>query len=113
MVGSVTNFSRNGLSDWLLQRLSAMVVLSYIAFNLWYIFFHGPSYTEWVGLQHNLWMRAFNILFLLSLLAHAWIGIWTVLTDYVNPAPLRLTLQVLLFLTLFGLLMWGLWLILY
>lgn len=113
MVGSVTNFSRNGLSDWLLQRFSAIVVIIYIAFSLWFMCAHAASYTAWVGLQHNLWMRAFNVLFLLSLLAHAWIGIWTVLTDYVNPVSLRLLLQAALFLFLFSLLIWGLWVIFY
>jgi succinate dehydrogenase / fumarate reductase membrane anchor subunit len=32
MVTSATNFSRTGLSDWLVQRVSAVVLLAYSLF---------------------------------------------------------------------------------
>ena len=38
-------------------------------------------------------MQVFTIITLLSLLAHVWIGIWQVLTDYVKPLMLRGLLQ--------------------
>jgi succinate dehydrogenase / fumarate reductase, membrane anchor subunit len=111
MVGSVTNLSKNGLSDWLIQRVSAIVIVAYLAVTLYFVCCHSFSFASWSSLQHNFLMRAFSALFLLSLLAHAWVGIWTVLTDYAKPACVRLALQVALFLFLFGCLVWGLCLI--
>ena len=35
----------------------------------------------------------FTLLALFSILIHAWIGMWQVLTDYVKPLALRLVLQ--------------------
>ena len=41
-------------------------------------------------------MQVFTILTLLSLLAHVWIGLWQVLTDYIKPVGLRFMLQLIL-----------------
>ncbi|MEI7352731.1 succinate dehydrogenase, hydrophobic membrane anchor protein, partial [Pectobacterium parmentieri] len=37
--------------------------------------------------------KVFTLLTLFSILVHAWIGMWQVLTDYIKPLALRLTLQ--------------------
>ncbi len=44
----------------------------------------GLEYTQWVQLHQNNWMRLFNLFAAISIAAHAWIGIWSVLTDYVT-----------------------------
>ena len=67
------------------------------------------------GLQFNAWhavftcpyMRVLSVLALMSLLIHAYIGMWTVLTDYVKPVALRVTLEVLVYLSLVAYLIWG------
>jgi len=41
--------------------------------------------------------KIFTILTLISILVHAWIGLWQVLTDYVKSIALRLSLQLFLF----------------
>ena len=38
----------------------------------------------------------FTLLALFSILIHAWIGMWQVLTDYVKPLALRLMLQLVI-----------------
>ena len=106
MVGSVTNFSRNGLADWLLQRISSLLILSYIIFLLVYFKVYSFSFTSWIHLQSMWGMKAVNILLAASVVVHAWIGLWTVFTDYVNNKTLRLVLQVALVLFLLGLLFW-------
>ena len=45
---------------------------------------------------------------LLAVVAHAWIGIWTVLTDYIKPVGVRFFAQSLLIVTCLSLLLWGL-----
>lgn len=108
MVKSITNFSRNGLSDWLLQRVSAILMLVYLAFIMIYWSTHpGLQFAEWKALFASPVMKIASLLVLLSLLAHAWIGLWIVFTDYVKCVAIRLTLQILVILLLFGYLIWG------
>jgi len=85
MVTTVTNLGRSGLSDWLVQRLSAAVMTAYLLFILGYFFINpNPNYEQWASLHSALPMRLFSLLTILSIAAHAWIGIWCVLTDYVT-----------------------------
>lgn len=108
MVRNVTSYSGNGLRDWLVQRVSAVVLGIYFLF-LFFMFLTNPGldYATWQGLYSQIWMKVFTILALLSLFAHSWIGIWTVLTDYIKPASLRVSLEVLVILALLGYLIWG------
>lgn len=52
-------------------------------------------------------MRYATLLALLSLIAHAWIGIWTVTTDYIKPLWLRLSMHGLVILALLLYVVWG------
>ncbi|MFN7096449.1 MAG: succinate dehydrogenase, hydrophobic membrane anchor protein, partial [Gammaproteobacteria bacterium] len=84
MVRNATSYSSNGLRDWLVQRVSAVVLGVYFLFLLVVIISHpGIDYASWQGLFAQIWMKVFTLIVLLSLFAHAWIGVWTVLTDYV------------------------------
>lgn len=83
MVTSVTSFGRSGVSDWLVQRVSAVILLAYFGF-VGAQLAGGIGYGEWAALFERSWMRVFSLMALLSLAAHAWIGIWAVLTDYLT-----------------------------
>ena len=48
-----------------------------------------------------------SLLALLSILIHAWIGMWQVLTDYVKPVAVRLVLQLAIVVTLVVYLLYG------
>ena len=57
MVTSVTSFSRTGLSDWLIQRVTSLVLLAYfivIAYQL----LGSVDYTSWRLLFDQTWMKA-------------------------------------------------------
>lgn len=85
MVTNVTSFGRSGLSDWLLQRVTAVVMAAYTVFMVVYLLTHsGLTYVDWVTLHQSLPMRLFSLLTILSVAVHAWIGLWAVLTDYVT-----------------------------
>ena len=108
MVKSITNLTRNGLSDWLLQRVSAVMMLVYTVFLLFFLCLHpNLQYLEWKALFVTPFMKIVSVLVLLSLLAHAWIGLWIVFTDYVKCIVVRLILQILVILLLLGYLIWG------
>jgi succinate dehydrogenase / fumarate reductase membrane anchor subunit len=85
MVTTVTSLSRSGLSDWLLQRIAAVVITAYVLFMVGYIIANpNLSYEQWSTLHGNLSMRMFSLITILSISAHGWIGLWCVLTDYVT-----------------------------
>lgn len=85
MVTNVTNFSRSGLYDWMAQRVSAVVLAAYFIFLLGFVVAHpGLTYADWNGLFAQNWMRIFSLLALLSILIHAWVGMWTITTDYLT-----------------------------
>lgn len=86
MVTSVTSFGRSGVSDWLVQRVSAVILAAYFLFMAGYLLRNGSGlqYEQWVALHQGIAMRIFSLLAILSLAAHAWIGLWAVLTDYIT-----------------------------
>jgi succinate dehydrogenase / fumarate reductase membrane anchor subunit len=112
MVTSVTNCTRNGLGDWLLQRVSALVIGAYAIFLAVFFLAHCPmTYATWKSLFSCLWFEIFTTLVLFSIVGHAWVGIWTVLTDYIKCASLRVVLEVLMILFLLVLAISGCWIV--
>lgn len=108
MVTNITNFGRSGLSDWLIQRVSAIILALYTVFMVGYLLFNpGLDYIAWSGLFAQTWMRIFSLLAFLSLAAHAWIGLWTVVTDYIKPTGIRFAVQIVIILAIFVFLVWG------
>lgn len=108
MVTNVTSYSGNGLKDWLLQRVSAYVLGLYVLFLLG-VYFYYPTITfsVWQGLFSQLWVKVFTLLAFISVVLHAWIGIWTVLTDYVKVTGLRLIIEAVFMLALVSYLIWA------
>ena len=108
MVDTVTSMSRSGLRDWLVQRITAVIIGAYFLFILGYLVAHpGLQYADWHALFGGLAMRALSFLTFLSVVYHAWIGMWTIFTDYIKCPAARLTVTVLTVLALFGYLIWA------
>ena len=101
MVKSLTSLSSSGISNWMLQRVSALIMTAYLIFMVAYFFVNpSPSYDQWLSLHSTLAMRIFSLLTILSIATHAWIGVWCVLTDYITvrligpkATPIRMFLQ--------------------
>lgn len=85
MVKNVTSLSRSGLSDFVLQRASAAIMALYTLCVLGF-FLANPELThaKLVGYFGSAPMLAFSTLLVLATAAHAWIGMWTVGTDYIQ-----------------------------
>lgn len=85
MRNSATSFSRSGVSDWLVQRVSAYILGAYFLFLIGFLFCgESATHAGWVALFDCTAVRIFTLLSVLALAAHAWVGLWTVFTDYVN-----------------------------
>ncbi|MEH6825184.1 MAG: succinate dehydrogenase, hydrophobic membrane anchor protein [Motiliproteus sp.] len=108
MVTTITSFGRSGLYDWMIQRATAVVLLVYTVFILFYLLANsGLTYEQWSDLFSQTWVRVFTLMALLSLGAHAWIGLWSVSTDYIKPAGPRFLFQVICGAAMFSYLVWG------
>lgn len=90
MVKSITNLSRSGLGDWMIQRVSAVLLATYTLFILGVIVANPDlGYTEWRSLFSLFWVKIYTLITLLALVGHIWVGMWTVVTDYLKGAWVR------------------------
>lgn len=106
MVDRIVTGAHYGLRGWLVQRISAVIMVVYILFVAGYIVLNshfgdhwvrgGLAYYKWVMLFSNPLMRSFSLLFLIALFYHAWIGVRDIVMDYVRSAKIRLLIYVLL-----------------
>lgn len=108
MVSSATSYSGSGLRDWLLQRMSAIYMLIYVCVGALYLWIMDPSsYEEWHALFEWRWVRVSTFLFILNLMIHAWIGLWTVATDYLKSPFIRNSFYFITFTFLAGNFAWS------
>jgi len=109
MVTSVTGLSRTGLSDWLIQRVSAVVLGLYVLVLAWFfVCADDLTYVQWYQFMMSKPMKIFNVLALVALAAHAWVGLWTVATDYIKSTCIRLIFQMVFGIALAVYFLWGL-----
>jgi succinate dehydrogenase / fumarate reductase membrane anchor subunit len=83
----------SGLGEWVVQRLTAVYMLLFIVMAL-IRFSISPvsSQADWLLLSSGLLFQITLLLFIFSLLAHAWLGLKSVFLDYVHPWRLRFLL---------------------
>lgn len=97
MVTNAGTLGRTGVHDYVLVRASAVVMTLYVLFLVGFLVITPDlTYATWTAFFSNLGVKVFTLLTLISLLAHAWIGLWQVLTDYIKPTGLRIVLQFVL-----------------
>ncbi|HQR20461.1 MAG TPA: succinate dehydrogenase, hydrophobic membrane anchor protein [Burkholderiaceae bacterium] len=85
-----------GVGNFLLQRLTAVVLTAYLLFLAVRLLFGGPlGYDGWAGLFVPLPMKIITLVALVALFYHAWIGVRDIWMDYVKPTGIRLALQTL------------------
>jgi succinate dehydrogenase / fumarate reductase membrane anchor subunit len=97
-----------GLSDWLAQRVTAVVIAVYAVFLVADVLLQGAySYDAWAALFVPLPMKVATLVALLALLYHAWVGVRDIWMDYVKPTGVRLVLEVLTILWLVFCAVWS------
>lgn len=115
MVTAVTNLGRSGLYDWLVQRATAVILLAYFLCIGGFLLTHpNLDYAQWHAYFTSTFMRIFSLLALIAMVAHAWIGLWQVTTDYFTERQIgakaifvRLIVQSVCGVTAFAYLVWG------
>ena len=96
------------LHDFILVRATAIVLTLYIIYMVGFFATTGEiSWEVWTGFFSSAFTKVFTLLALVSILIHAWIGMWQVLTDYVKPLAVRLILQLLIVVALVAYVLYG------
>jgi succinate dehydrogenase / fumarate reductase membrane anchor subunit len=116
MVTNITSLSRNGLLDWLVQRVSAVIIGVYMVGVLGFLIFQPDmDFATWSGFMGSAPMQIANTLLLFSVAVHTWSGTWSVTTDYLTSltfgkaaTSVRLMTQVVIVLLLLVYVLWGL-----
>ena len=85
-----------GLSDWLVQRVTALLMAVYTVGFLGILLVCPPQhYGEWRGLFENQPMRIATFLFFVSLFWHAWIGVRDIVLGMAHRGSLNVLAQVM------------------
>lgn len=96
-----------GFRDWKLQRASAIVMIAYIGYLFAFFISHRHlTFDCWTALFSSTWMQVSTLVVFLMLAVHAWIGMWTIGTDYIKCACLRTVYEFCVFLALLGYFFW-------
>ncbi|MFO1322112.1 MAG: succinate dehydrogenase, hydrophobic membrane anchor protein [Burkholderiales bacterium] len=108
MVKRIPVGAHYGLRDWLVQRVTAVVMAVYAVLMFLIILIQRPdNHGTWKALFAQQWFRLASLLFALSLFWHAWIGVRDILMDYVKATGTRLVLQVGVILVLIAYALWS------
>jgi succinate dehydrogenase / fumarate reductase membrane anchor subunit len=97
MVTNQASLKRNGVQDFVTLRATALIITLFSVYMAWF-FISTPTvtYDLWRDLFSGMFMKVFTFATLVAILFHVRIGLWQVLTDYVKPTGLRVTLQYVL-----------------
>ena len=98
----------SGLKAWVIQRVTAIYVGLFILYLLGTLLFAVPQgYAQWHAWFAAPVMSIATLVFVVSVLLHAWVGIRDVLIDYIKPIAIRATLLALLAIALLACGLWA------
>jgi succinate dehydrogenase / fumarate reductase membrane anchor subunit len=103
------SFGGKGMRDWLIQRATAVWLGLFCIYFIYFFATHSPvQYSDWNALFKLPLMKVATIVSVFALVLHAWVGLWTVLTDYVHHTFVRMIFSAAILTVLFGYLIWTL-----
>jgi succinate dehydrogenase / fumarate reductase membrane anchor subunit len=98
----------SGLRAWALQRLTAVYIALFSLYLVGILLFAAPAdhaaWRAWVGQTP---VSVAMLLFVASVLLHAWIGVRDVVIDYVHPIAIRAALLGVIGLALVAMGLWA------
>ena len=108
MINRIVVRAHYGLTDWIAQRATAVIMAVYSVLIAAVLLIVRPgTFEAWHGVFANGVIKFLTFLFLVSLFYHAWIGVRDIWMDYIKPVGLRLTLHVLTIAALVGYTAWA------
>ncbi len=93
MVNRIVVGAHYGLRDWIMQRVTAVIMLIYTVLLALFLILAPASYEGWKALFGCTWVQVLTQTTLIALFLHAWIGMRDLWMDYIKPVGLRLTMH--------------------
>jgi succinate dehydrogenase / fumarate reductase membrane anchor subunit len=85
MMAFFARFTLTGPNNWIIQRITAIVMAAYLFFIVGFLVINPAlTYDQWSALNGLLSMRIFTLVTIAAVAFHAWIGMRCVLTDYIT-----------------------------
>ena len=85
MMAFFARFTLTGPNNWIIQRITAIVMAAYLFFIVGFLVANPVlTYDQWLALNGLLSMRIFTLVTIAAVAFHAWIGMRCVLTDYIT-----------------------------
>lgn len=98
----------SGLKAWAIQRLTAIYIGVFTLYLLGAFLFAAPTdFAAWKAWIGSPLMSVALLLFVATVLMHAWIGVRDVLLDYLHPIAIRATVLGLVALSLVAMGLWA------
>lgn len=98
----------SGLKAWAIQRLTALYIGLFSLYLLGVLLFAAPAdFAAWKAWIGGSVVSVALLLFVATVLMHAWIGVRDVLIDYIHPIAVRATLLGLVALSLVAMGLWA------
>ena len=99
---------KGGYYNWWLQRISVVFPSLLLVTILYQWWVNGvQSVLAWHAVFMSPWVNILVLLASFSILVHAYLGIWTVCTDYIHTVWLRRSVHLLVLVMLLGLFIWS------
>jgi succinate dehydrogenase / fumarate reductase membrane anchor subunit len=77
---------RRGVRDFMLQRLTAVILTVYTLLILSFFLSGGATdYESFIAFFSHPAMKAGSSIAVLATIGHSWVGLWTIGTDYIQP----------------------------
>lgn len=83
-----------GLRDWVMQRVTAVIMLIYTVALALFLLTMPSGYEGWKAFFSQVWVQVLTQVTLIALFLHVWVGIRDLWMDYVKPVGTRLALHV-------------------
>jgi len=100
--------AHHGTGDWLLQRLTAVVMAVYTVVLVGALIVCKPTtYAVWKEMFASGFFRVATLVAFAALLYHAWVGVRDIIMDYIKPTGVRLAAQTFVALGLIASLAWS------
>ena len=98
----------SGLKAWAIQRLTAIYIGLFTIYLIGALILSPPAdFAAWKAWMGSPLVSVAMLLFVVSTLMHAWIGVRDVLIDYIRPIAIRATVLGVVALSLIAMGLWA------
>ena len=98
----------SGLKAWAIQRLTAIYIGVFAVYLIGALIVSPPAdFAAWKAWMGSPLVSVAMLLFVVTILMHAWIGVRDVLIDYIRPIAIRATVLGVVALSLIAMGLWA------